>query len=600
MLIVMRAKKMTAAKIKITSLLFLITVAMLFGAIARPRTAQAADNNFSNGITVDSVFDTPDDNVGDGICDDGDGNCTLRAAIEEANDAPDADTIGFNIAGSGVKTIQLNSVLPNISSPLTIDGYSQPGSQVNTAVSPLPFNGTLLIQIDGSSAGGETGFLFASGSSDSSISGLIINSFEKGAVYLGAAALSNITISGNYIGTNSTGLAALGNQGIGNIAAIQIDADPAVNVTIGGSTAAARNIISGNSSTSGVSMGNAATGSIAVRGNYIGLGANGTTDLGNGQGLSLHGGGSIIDNVISGNSNENLYHGGSGVVIAGNRIGTDYHGNVSGSIVQGGGVVIGQSASEIVVGGTSTSDQNIIAGNSRAGVQISSIYLPFPLTLTPSKIAVLGNSIFANTSLSFVGGMLPGLGIDLMHVNLDGSFQPASVDEEGVTPNDAGDVDAGPNNYINFPVLHNATQNGNNLTISFDLDAADSSNGTYRVEFFASDTPNSTGHGAGATYLGSATVSNGSGQTVGLILPNSSSFSSKVISATTTAIDTTTDSGFGATSEFSANVVPNVASTGGSQGELAATGSSQQVLLTVALICLALSVTAYRFKPQSV
>ena len=61
--------------------------------------AQAADSNVGNGITVDSTLDTPDDNVGDNICDDGDANCTLRAAIQEANSNPDITTISFNITG---------------------------------------------------------------------------------------------------------------------------------------------------------------------------------------------------------------------------------------------------------------------------------------------------------------------------------------------------------------------------------------------------------------------------------------------------------------------------------------------------------------------
>lgn len=587
---------MTYTKTKMAGLAFLVITAMVLSAATRPRTARAADPIVTDGITVDSTLDTPDDII-DGECDDGAGNCTLRAALEEANADPDASIINFAIPGSGVKTIQPNSAFPDIASPITINGYSQLGAQPNTAAHPLPFNGTLLIQIDGTNAGAENGLRLVAGADNSSISGLVINRFEKGAIYMGNVALSDITISGNYIGTNSAGLTALANQGAGSISAIQVDADPSVNVIVGGSTPAARNIISGNSSTAGVSMGNSASGSITVRGNYIGLGADGTTDIGNGQGLSLRGGGSIIDNVISGNTNENLYHGGSGVVIAGNRVGTDYQGNVSGSIVQGGGIVIGQSASEIVIGGTSASDKNIIAGNSRAGVQINSIYLPFPLTLTPSKIAVLGNSIFANTSLAFAGGTLPGLGIDLLHVNLDGSFQATSVDEEGVTPNDAGDADTGTNNYMNFPVLHNAIQNGSNLTVSFDLDAADSSNGTYRVEFFASDTPNSTGYGAGQTYLGSTTVSNGNSQTANLTLPNSNSLSGKAISATTTAIDTTTDSGFGATSEFSANITPSVTSTGGSgDSNLAATGGNQPAFFIAALIALVAPIALYGLK----
>jgi|GEM_PF-4175004 len=39
--------------------------------------ARALDSNVTNGITVDSTLDTPDATVGNGVCDDGAGNCTL-------------------------------------------------------------------------------------------------------------------------------------------------------------------------------------------------------------------------------------------------------------------------------------------------------------------------------------------------------------------------------------------------------------------------------------------------------------------------------------------------------------------------------------------
>lgn len=570
------------------SILIVLGLLLVGGLAVRGTTVRAADNNFSvGGITVDSTLDAPDDTVGDGNCDDGAGNCTLRAAIEEANYTSGANTINFNIPGGGVKTIQPTSALPDITDEVTINGYSQPGSQANSAISPQPFNGTLLIEIDGSNAGDVSGFILNTDASNTTISGLVINRFERGGIYLGATSPSNITIAGNYIGTSTTGLVAQGNEGAGGTGAIQLDSTTMTNIVIGGSTAAARNIISGNSNTGmgGVAMSTSNGGTISIRGNYIGVGADGTTDLGNYQGVVLRGSADVIDNVISGNTAENIFHGGSQAVISGNRIGTDYTGNVNGSITQSGGVTISQSASEIVIGGTGNGDGNIIAGNARAGVQIISIYLPFPVTLTPEKIAILGNSIFDNTPVSFAGGSLPGLGIDLFHVVLDGSFQPVSVDEEGVTSNDASDADTGANNYMNFPVLSTAVQTGTNLKVTFDLDAADSPSDEYRVEFFSSDTPHSTGHGDGKTYLGSTTVANGTGLVADLTLPSSASMAGKSITATTTAVDGTTDSGFGATSELAANIVPTVTSSAGDQ-QLAATGQSTVAVAALGLLSI--------------
>jgi hypothetical protein len=69
--------------------------------------------------------------------------CTLRAAIEEANKFPGADTIAFNLlsfGGSGLQTIEVgktgNGALPEITRPLTIDGYTQSGAAKNTLTEP--------------------------------------------------------------------------------------------------------------------------------------------------------------------------------------------------------------------------------------------------------------------------------------------------------------------------------------------------------------------------------------------------------------------------------------------------------------------------------
>ena len=70
-----------------------------------------------------STDDDVDANVGDDICETATlGECTLRAAILEANFGAGIDLINFNIFGARIKTIAPNSVLPDILQPLTIDG----------------------------------------------------------------------------------------------------------------------------------------------------------------------------------------------------------------------------------------------------------------------------------------------------------------------------------------------------------------------------------------------------------------------------------------------------------------------------------------------
>ena len=100
----------------LTGLCFtLLLVALSLGlCLFPPRRAAAAPSNF----TVNSLADTPDASASDGLCADAGGACTLRAAIQQANADPAADTIGFSVVG----TINLTGALPNISTDMTIDG----------------------------------------------------------------------------------------------------------------------------------------------------------------------------------------------------------------------------------------------------------------------------------------------------------------------------------------------------------------------------------------------------------------------------------------------------------------------------------------------
>ncbi len=105
--------------------LAMITLLLLIGVLA-PKPAHAATT-----FTVNKTGDAGDSNIGDTVCDSSDksGNqCTLRAAIQEANannnDATVADQIDFAIGGKAtVKTINVgstgNGALPIITEPVT-------------------------------------------------------------------------------------------------------------------------------------------------------------------------------------------------------------------------------------------------------------------------------------------------------------------------------------------------------------------------------------------------------------------------------------------------------------------------------------------------
>jgi CSLREA domain-containing protein len=542
-------------------MLAIATVGIIKFMAAQP--AKALDGDITNGITVDSTLDSPDADVGNGICDDGAGHCTLRAAIQEANSAPDASSISFAIAGSGVKTFLPATPLPGITEALTIDGYTQAGASPNTAVSPRPFNGTLLIVIDGSSSTAPSSNGIAIDASNVVVRGLVVHSFNFDGFNVNGN--SNI-IAGSYIGTDQTGLLDRGNaeRGVGN------GPGTSSNLVIGGLDPEDRNIISGNDGP-GISPNVGHTG-WKVLGNYIGLGSDGLTAVAN----STYGGagGLSIDNdndhwvggdqpgstnVISGNNSFGIFPDNTkNLTIQGNIIGPDWKGDPLATNPQLGGIGMPPLAGPIntvLIGGTSPSQGNLIAYNKGTAVAIlSSTNAGLPL-YNSSDVAVLGNSIYGNTTEGDFPLSKSALGIDLLNVDLP----EYTITGLGPTLNDASDVDAGPNYYMNFPVISSAVQNSTQLEVGFSLDAANSTvDGLYRVEFFVNDNPGITGYGQGQKYLGYINTTNGSGKQANLVLDAGTNLSGKLLSATTTALSSATASGFGSTSEFAQDLAVTV------------------------------------------
>lgn len=233
------------------------------------------------------VNSTGDDNDGGalGVCDTGgqvgtDPECTLRAAIEEANNTSAADAIHFDVPGGGVKVIKPDSTYPIITQPLTIDGYTQPGASENTLA--VGNNADLRIRLDGSQAGFATGFNFTAG--NSLVRGLSITGFDSSAgVTLSGA--DNATIEGNFIGTGPGGGQALGNAwGIYFQDHFADNTNATLDATIGGPTPADRNVISGNSTGLEITSGH----DHVVTDNYVGTTKSGKSDLGNSsQGIDI-------------------------------------------------------------------------------------------------------------------------------------------------------------------------------------------------------------------------------------------------------------------------------------------------------------------------
>jgi CSLREA domain-containing protein len=161
-------------------------------------------------FTVNSLDDTPDAVLTDGLCADASGDCTLRAAIQQANADPSADSIGFAVNG----TINLTGQLPDLSTSLTISG---PGSSL------------LTVRRD---TGGDYR-IFTVSAATVSISGLAIsngqaskgdrgghsvgqNGLPGGGIFnSGTLTLTDCVVSGNVSGSGNFGLSTNGSSGHG-------------------------------------------------------------------------------------------------------------------------------------------------------------------------------------------------------------------------------------------------------------------------------------------------------------------------------------------------------------------------------------------------
>jgi len=168
-------------------------------------------------------------------------------------------------------------------------------------------------------------------------------------VYIGNTAFSN-TVQGNYIGTDYTGTLDLGNK-------VGVYLVQALTNQIGGTTAAARNIIAGND-TYGVQFTGSATQGNQFQGNWVGLNVNGVA-LANGVGVRIDG--SAHDNTLGGTAT------GAGNVIGGNSLygvqvdgatttGNVVQNNTIGSVANTSGSLSITNSASVKVGGTFTGD----------------------------------------------------------------------------------------------------------------------------------------------------------------------------------------------------------------------------------------------------
>jgi len=305
----------------------------------------------------------------------------LRWAIQQSNKTAGAHVINFNIPGTGPFEIKPVEPLDLIRKKVTIDGYSQPCALANSLAQGS--NARLLIVLSGSNytvgsgfANFANGLTFVPGSEGSVVKGLVFNEWLTDGIFINSA--DNITVVGNFIGTNADGTAEKANQ-----AGIFIEF--CKNTVIGTADPADRNVIAGsflffNASAGIVTHG---TKGVSIKNNYVGLDKTGTVALGNslagitcfGSTDTVIGGATPAErNVVSGHVVVGVsLEGSSNSVVQGNYIGTDVSGTSAlgnsniGLFISGHGLP--KSATNNAI------QKNLISGN-RIGIKLGDAIVP--------------------------------------------------------------------------------------------------------------------------------------------------------------------------------------------------------------------------------
>jgi hypothetical protein len=512
-----------------------------------------------------------------------DGVVSLREAMTAANNTSGADRIHFDIPvdtdpgcdiDSGVCTIQPGGAgLPAVTQPVTIDGTTQPS-----------FETTPVVEIDGSLATTDaTGIAISAGSS--TVRGLVINRFAGNSDIVMWGAGGNI-VEGNFLGVDAGGTFNRGTTNSVHVYAI-------ANNTIGGTAAAARNVISGNTNP-GVAL-NAGASQNVVQGNLIGTDLTGTVALGNsGNDIviidsadnTIGGTEAGAGNLVAGNLDPEFASIGlgfpatTGNLVQGNFIGTDIDGiNALGGASIGAYIADGSGNT---IGGTSANAPNLISGVERSGVGIANasgntVQGNFIGTQidgsTPLPNGSHGMLLYAGAANNTVGGRIDGgrnvissnggsgvevrgdagagnavvgnaisdnadLGINLC-ADYDGDAMVCN-DATAVTPNDADDPDLGSNNLQNYPMLISVK---GGLFVEGTLDSVASSE--FILDFYASPACDPSGNGEGEDFLGSESVTTDANGDVAFTASLTGSLQDGwFVTATATGAD-------GSTSEFS-------------------------------------------------
>ncbi|MEY4070339.1 MAG: hypothetical protein RL721_953, partial [Candidatus Eisenbacteria bacterium] len=354
----------------------------------------------------------------------------------------------------GVASIALQSTLPPLDATVSIDAQNQPGWSQDP-----------IVMLDGSATFGANGLLVQS--PDCVIRGLIVSGFGASGISVNDV---DAVIQGNWIGLDATGTAALANGTDG----IEVWTDRAI---VGGTSASQRNVVSGNAN-HGIRVEFLSSQSV-VRGNWVGTNATGTAavpngDLGGtfaailvtGDNTTVGGASAGARNLVSGNTGAGIEVSGFANVIRGNGIGVDANGSPLGNA--GNGILVSDlfGGLNLQIGGVVAGTGNEIKNNGGSGIATM---------LNVDGVSLLRNAIDDNALL----------GIDLL--------------ADGITANDPGDADTGPNGLQNFPDVTLARTSEQDVRLQGTFEST--ANTAFRFELFASPLADASGNGEGARFV---------------------------------------------------------------------------------------------------
>lgn len=506
---------------------------------------------------------------------------SLAQAISDANNngnPSEQDTITFNIPVAGDLAIQPTSQL-TITQSVLIDGYTQGDATANTAIAPSPFNGILRVAINNS----QSGPILVT-ANNVTLQGLTINYGETGNITVNNA--NNFKLYGSYLNTAQDGATFMNTYTASQSLVITNSA----NVEIGGSQAAQRNLF-GFCSDSCISASGSGTTDLSVKGNYIGLGADGVESL---NGIELGGVGIRLYNNVSyadiggaasgeGNSIEHNMRGAlavedsNHVTIKGNRVLMNFYSDSHGVAGLDGGIFLG-GVSDVVVGSVG-SGRNIISGNRLGVLRISNStatnsasnnikvegnYMgvmddgttPFPNIMggfyidgSTSNVQIISNVIRNNESDPGVTNRFPG-------IYVYGNASKVSMLQNSIYNNNSVGISDtyAVNNRLNAPGYTQITETGGNTDVTYTINVPA---GNYRIEFFRNTAADTDGPGEGETYLGyqNITTDNSGLQQFTHTLGGTGIAN---MSLTATKIDNSATYGYAQTSEFGTTGTPYV------------------------------------------